>query len=188
LAQLFGCNQAVLFGLINEVDDRQDDQWYAELKATARDLRATCPDSVIVMSGRQWNRDFSILTRSPWPYDNTIFDVHYYALLGRSGQDLTAGQLHIESLLGHYPVLIGESGVPGDKGGRNNPLDTVYAQKAIALQQSYPFMVHWSAYEMAPGNWQTSILLPDGSPSSRGRVFYSDLKTSPPTSFPRSSQ
>jgi hypothetical protein len=188
LAQQFKCNPAVLLGLINEVNDRGDDGWYTDLQATAKDLRAICPRTVIVMSGRMWNRDFSIVTRIPWPYNNTIFDVHYYAYLGKGGKDNTDGVTHFDNLIGHYPVLIGESGMPGDQGGRNNPLDAVYAGKAIALVKSNPFMVHWAAYEMAPADWQTSLLLWDGSPSARGRLFYDDLNAAPPTRFLATSQ
>jgi hypothetical protein len=182
-AQQFKDKRNVFYGLINEVNNPADDQWYQALKATARDVRAVQPAAILVMSGREWNRDFSILQRDPWPYDNTIFDVHYYALLDDHGQDITGNNMQIGNLLGRYPVLFGESGVPGAQGGRDNPLDAVYIGKVIAFDKQYPLMVHWTAYEMAPGDWKTSLLKSDGKLSRRGDVFWHDIIDFPPTNF-----
>ena len=178
LAARFAARKNELYGLVNEVGDEKGDGWYDILVNQERDFRLKFPNPLLVMSGWYWNRDFSLIQRRPFPDKNTIVDVHYYSLNPGS-----PGRLNFEFMLGKYPVLFGGgAGIPY----RENPeTDIQWITRVLKYVSDNPLMAHYTAFEMAPGTWRTSIFNPDGRTlhPTHGKPYFDDMQVFPPTDF-----
>ena len=176
LASRLAKRSNVLFGLVNEVEPAR---WNSGdvmpgLIQLTRGVRLANPNAIIVVPGFSWNKDFSVFsTQGAFPIENIMYDLHYYQSWDINKNDVTDKYVNYTGIIGKYPLLIGEAGVPfsNNMGGPSSPFDRVYIQKAFDLVKAYPKMVHYTGFAMAPGG------LIDGrmNPNSRGKLYFDDM-------------
>lgn len=177
LTDQFKNRKNVMFGLLNEIEPskRFAGEIIPGLIEIATAIRQANPDAVLVVPGFIWNKDFSVFVEpNVFPFDNVIFDLHYYMHLD-GGNDITNQVLNISGILGKRPILIGEAGVASHLGGQNNPNDKVYINKALDLMRNYPKMAHYTGFAMSKGG-QGPLINNDFSPSNRGKLYFDDMQ------------
>jgi hypothetical protein len=196
LARRFKQKNNILYGLLNEpssvkvgnrVTQKFDwDEWLPWANKIAGSILSENSRAVLIMCGTHYCRDYDYLRGNPgvFPYKNVIYDVHYYYWWNQSlQQDTTPATSQWDWMLGKVPTFFGEAGTPGGGGGRNDPNDAVFIEYTLQIIRRNPKSAHYTGFEMAPGNWGTSLLSPNGSPSKRGHLYHDDMAAFPPTDF-----
>ena len=116
----------------------------------------------------RWLGNFSYFRNHPYSLPNIAYDVHNY-------QTVTL-PFDFEWMLGNYPVIITESGVPLLRGGHDNPEDTIFIEKTLELVKRNPYMAHWIAFTMHSRSLKTSLTDHNGNLYGRGVYYDKDIK------------
>ena len=188
LAENYKYYNNILYGLLNEPADISWSELIGWADQAIKDIRTRDSDALVVMSGLDYSGNFEYF-KNKQPFNNIIYDLHYYAHIRSSGQAEPDYYNDWSWMIGKLPLLIGEAGVPGFAGGKDHELDDVYIRKVIELTKLNPNMVHYTGFTLQ-GPGITSLLANyDGTPNDRGKPYNDDLRDSstisPQTDFMR---
>jgi len=169
LAEKFKNNNNIIYGIVNEIGNLPESSWYDEQLEAILAIRVVNPDSIVAISGRYFNRNFSYFRNHPYSLPNLIYDVHNY--------QSPKWPHDFEWMLGLYPVIFGEAGVPLLRGGNTNPEDAIFIEKTLELIRKNPYMAHWLAFVMYSSTPEkTGLVDNNGNLIGRGLIYDKDIK------------
>jgi hypothetical protein len=110
LVDAFAHDSFVMFGLTNEPGTIASTDLVPVLSHAVSVIRAEedllgVPHHIVTVQGTGWDQDISFYSASPLPYDNVVYEFHYYPVNGTTAASYTYANI---------PVLIGEYGITGD--------------------------------------------------------------------------
>ncbi len=179
LAGRYAGKPNVLYGLWNEPGKVDWTDWWPWAIKISEAIRSANPQSILVVSGTQWSRDFRYLELHPFPYQNVIYDVHDYAW---TGEDIRPWWIW---MVGKFPIVLGEFG--GTQASNQflcpyqSSCDLQYMEDTLNIVNDYPGLLHYTAFEMEPSDG--GLTTKSGDPTERGKLIISDLSLHPPTNF-----
>lgn len=183
LAARYSGKKHIIYGTIAEPASPDPDVLYPQINKLANNIRKVNPDAMVVIPGTLWSRSFDYLGEHPLNISNAIYDVHDYPYGGvdeaQASPNTPTWAVDTRPLQGKYPVMQGEfGGVWTEPFG--TPEDTNYIKKVLnEANKTKSSALGYAIDEV--GN--LSLLTPQNTLTSRGKVWKEDLAKYPPTVF-----
>jgi len=171
LADRYKERKHVMYGLYNEPHDTTWEEWMPWATRIASAIREKNPNSILLLSGIMWSRDFRYLQDHPFPFNNTIMSVHDYYWGG--GED---SRNWWKWMIGIYPVMLTEFGGLPPGCPYQSPCDIAYMQDSLQIVNGNPNKVGYTFHPF-------EHLIDDSAVTPWGSVILPDLANYPPTSF-----
>jgi len=174
MAEKYGSYPNIIYEICNEPNGRHV-TWEGSIKPYAEEvipvIRRHDPNNIIIVGTPTWSQDVDIAARSPLPFDNIMYTLHFYA--GTHGQELRdKAQRAIDMGL---PLFVTECGTSQATGGGGVFYDE-FLEWLSFLNKHQISWVNWSltnkgedsgilamnADRDARGHWTNEELSPSG--------------------------
>ena len=182
LALRYSQDTHVLYGLWAEPRALHWKDWLPEAISIAKEIRSVNPQSLIIMTGVEYGRNFKDVEKSPVPFSNVLYDFHDYPWADSDDARKRPGAISEgflwDWMLGKYPILVGEFGGVWAK-DFSSDTDIFYMQKVIDNVNENG--LHYTAYTIDPEGGLSVLDNEGDKPSRKGQLIINDLFEHPPT-------
>jgi hypothetical protein len=199
LAEEFALYNNVIFDIWNEPYDVEWSELYPVIEKAVETVRAVNQDTIIVVPGTKWSRDFGYISYQPLADAQLVYRVNYDPWLVWTPDDSSYSQLidpypWWSNLLGKYPVIFGEFKflqVPSFSPEQQDQKHREWITHALEIVNNYG--LSYTQHELS--GWLTGpydLLHSQGKNiegagpyplSVLGELVFEDLQQYPPTQF-----
>lgn len=185
LANRYGSNQAVMFGLGAEPFGPTSTAWGKRQSELATIVRAIAPQSLVFLTGTNYGKDFEYLNDPNFHIDNAVVYITDYPLASPHKNDPVPQEkvMNYASITHMYPLFVGEFGGVYNN-GFGSDTDLFYIRDQII--QANSLHLGYTMYRLEPmTDYLTGLAIQsvNNSVTKRGEILRDDLMKNPPTKF-----